>query len=301
MLIGVDLGGTKIEAAVLAPGDGAMLARERVATPAGDYEATVRAVASLVGGLEARFGAPRGVGLGIPGSVSPTTGLVRNANSTCLIGRPLARDLETALGRPVRLENDANCLAVSEAVDGAGAGARLVFAVILGTGVGAGIAIDGRAHGGRNGVAGEFGHNALPRAFGPAETPGPQCWCGRRGCAETFLSGPGFSDRHFDATGRRFAPPQIVAAARDGDEEARRSLEDYADRLARSLAAVVNLLDPDAFVLGGGMSNVAEIYEGLGARIAAHVFSDAFDAPVRPALHGDSSGVRGAAWLWKEG
>lgn len=298
LLIGVDLGGTKIEAAALGP-CGETLARERAATPAGDYAATIRAIAALVAGLEARFGAARGVGFGIPGSVSPTTGLVRNANSTCLIGHPLAKDLEAALNRPVRLENDANCLAVSEAVDGAGAGAKVVFAVILGTGCGAGVAIEGRAHRGRHGVAGEFGHNPLPRATGPDEAPGPECWCGRLGCIETFLSGPGFSNRHFAATAKRATPPEIVAAARAGDPEARRSLDRYADRLARSLASVVNLIDPDVIVLGGGMSNVAEIYEGLGARIAPHVFSDAFDTPVLPALHGDSSGVRGAAWLWK--
>lgn len=298
MLIGVDLGGTKIEAAALGE-DGRFLARERVATPSGDYEATVRAVGTIVDGLAARFGAPRGVGIGIPGSASPKTGLVRNANSTCLIGRPLARDLEAALRRPVRLENDANCFAVSESVDGAGAGARLVFAVIIGTGCGAGVAIEGRALAGRHGVAGEFGHNPLPHAFGPEEAPGPACWCGRSGCLETFLSGPGFADRHHDATGERLTPPEIAAAARDGDAGARRSLELYRDRLARALAAVVNLIDPDVVVLGGGMSNIAEIYDGLIERIAPHVFSDAFDAPVRPALHGDSSGVRGAAWLWK--
>lgn len=298
VLIGVDLGGTKIEAAAVA-GDGAALARERTPTPAGDYEATVRAVAALVTGLEARFGAVPGVGVGVPGSPSPESGLIRNANSTCLIGRPLQRDLEAATGRAVRLENDANCLALSEAVDGAGAGQKVVFAVILGTGCGAGLAIDGRILSGRSGVAGEFGHNPLPRAEGPEEVPGPTCWCGRRGCLETYVSGTGLANRHCAATGERLTAEAIVAAARAGDPGARRSLSLYSERLARGLGAVVNLLDPDVIVLGGGMSNVFEIREGLAGRVRPHVFSDVFDTPILPALHGDSSGVRGAAWLWK--
>lgn len=298
MLIGVDLGGTKIEAAAVAA-DGAAVARERVPTPAGDYVATVRAVAALVAGLEARFGAVPGVGVGVPGSPSPETGLIRNANSTCLIGRPLRRDLEDATGRRVRLENDANCLALSEAVDGAGAGQRVVFAVILGTGCGAGLAIDSRVVTGRNGVAGEFGHNPLPRPEGPEEVPGPACWCGRRGCLETYVSGTGLANRHRDATGKSLNSEAIVAAARAGESAAKRSLELYVGRLARGLGAVVNLLDPDVIVLGGGVSNVAEALDLLGEKVRPHVFSDVFDTPVRPALHGDSSGVRGAAWLWK--
>lgn len=298
MLIGIDLGGTKIEAAALGE-NGAMLARERVPTPKNDYAAALRAIADLVQGLEARFGSSKGVGLGVPGSLSPATGLIRNANSTWFNGRPLGRDMEIALGRPVKIENDANCLAASEAVDGAGAGAHVVFAVILGTGCGAGIAIDGRPLAGRNGVAGEFGHNALPRPEGAEETPGPLCWCGRRGCVETFLSGPGFAASHQRREDVSMTAPEIVAAARTGNEAARRSLERYADRLARSLASTVNLLDPDVIVLGGGMSNVHEIYDGLTARIGFHVFSDVCSTPVRRALHGDSSGVRGAAWLWR--
>ncbi|GLK68361.1 ROK family protein [Hansschlegelia plantiphila] len=297
MLIGFDVGGTKIEAAALAE-DGETLARERVATPRRDYAGGVRAIADLVAGLESRLGPAQGVGLGVPGSLSPTTGLMRNANSTWLNGKPLKRDLEAALGREVRLENDANCLAVSEAVDGAGAGARVAFAVILGTGCGGGVAIDGRAVGGRNAIAGEFGHNPLPWAAGAAEQPGPPCWCGRRGCIETFLSGPGFARLH-NPGGAPLTAEEIVTAARDGDGAAKASLEIYADRLARSLASVANLLDPDVFVLGGGMSNVGELYDGLSERIAAYVFSDAFSTPVRPAAHGDSSGVRGAAWLWR--
>jgi len=295
MLIGVDLGGTKIEAAALSE-RGEILARERVATPREDYHAGVRAIATLVEGLEARLGRARGVGVGTPGSLSPTTGLIRNANSTWINGRPLGRDLEAALGRPVRMENDANCLAVSEAADGAGAGSRLVFAVILGTGCGAGLAIDGRALGGRNAIAGEFGHNPLPWSSGPVEHPGPACWCGRRGCIETFLSGPGFARLHGV---RGVTAKNIVTAARAGETEALASFEAYRDRLARSLAAVVNLLDPDVIVLGGGLSNVDEIYDGLSALIARHVFADQSHTPVARALHGDSSGVRGAAWLWR--
>lgn len=298
MLIGFDIGGTKIEGAVLSAG-GETLARERVATPRGDYEAGLAVIAGLVAGFENRFGRADGLGFGVPGSLSPATGLIRNANSTWLNGRPFGADLEHALGRPVRVENDANCLAVSEAVDGAGAGAKIVFAVIVGTGCGAGVAIEGRALSGRQGVAGEFGHNPLPRPTGPAEHPGPQCWCGRRGCLETFLSGPGFSARHEEATGRRAEAAVLFADARIGDDEARRSVEIYLDRLARALASVVNLIDPDVIVLGGGMSKEPELHRTMTDRIRPHVFSDVFETPVLPAAHGDSSGVRGAAWLWR--
>jgi fructokinase len=261
MLIDGDLGGAKIEAAALGL-DGVILARERTATPRDDYDGAPRAIVGLVTAMEMRFGAARGVGVGTPGSLSPVTGLVRNANSTWFNGRPLKRDLEAALGRPVRMENDANCLAVSEAVDGAGAGAHLVFAVIIGTGCGAGIAIDGRALGGRNGVAGEFGHTPLPWSAAPEEIPGPTCWCGKQGCAETYLSGPGFARRHATAHEALSTAPDIIAAARAGEAAAAQTLERYRDRLARALAAAVNLIDPDAIVLGGGMSNVDEIYEG---------------------------------------
>lgn len=299
MLIGVDLGGTKIEAAALSD-DGGTLARERVATPRDHYDGALGAIAKLVGGLEKRFGRARGVGVGTPGSLSPVTGLIRNANSTWFNGRPLGSDLESALGRPIRMENDANCLAVSEAVDGAGAGAHVVFAVIIGTGCGAGIAIDGRAMSGRNRLAGEFGHNPLPWASGPDEVPGPACWCGKRGCVETYLSGSGFARLHAETTGRRLEAPAVVEAARSGDTAACRALELYRDRLARSLASVVNLLDPDVVVLGGGMSNVSEIYDGLSERLGTYVFADSSWTPVRKARHGDSSGVRGAAWLWRD-
>lgn len=297
MLLGVDLGGTKIEAAALA-GDGAILARERVATPVGDYEATLASIAALVASIERTAGRADRVGIGIPGSVSPVTGLVRNANSTWINGRRLGDDLAAVLGRPVRIENDANCLAVSEAVDGAAAGARVVFAVILGTGCGAGLAIDGKAHAGRNGVAGEFGHNPLPWAE-DGERPGPQCWCGKRGCIETWLSGPGLAAAHAASTGRTLTAAAIAETARAGAEDAAASLDRYADRLARALASIVNLLDPDAIVLGGGLSNVEALYPELTARIARHVFADHCDTPVLRAAHGDSSGVRGAAWLWR--
>ncbi|WP_119154205.1 ROK family protein [Caldimonas tepidiphila] len=301
-LLGIDLGGTKIEIAAL-DASGAFLLRERLPTPAGDYAATLDAIASLVALAESRLGlAGRRLplGVGIPGSPSPRGGLIRNANSTVLNGHPLQADLAARLGRAVRVRNDANCLAVSEAVDGAGAGEELVFAVILGTGVGAGIAIGGRDWSGRNGVAGEWGHNPLPWPdAAQGELPGPACWCGQAGCIETWLSGPGFAADHARRHGGATTAPQIVAAMRAGDAAARASFERYAARLARALAHVINVLDPSVIVLGGGMSNVAELYEELPRRWGAWVFSDIVDTPLRPARHGDSSGVRGAAWLWR--
>lgn len=298
MLIGLDWGGTKIEGVALDEGGDALM-RERVPTPRDDYGGCIRAVVGLVEKFERETGRSASVGFGVPGSLSPTTGLIRNANSTWLNGRPLKQDLESALGRPVRIENDANCLAVSEAVDGAGAGMRVVFAVIIGTGCGSGIAIDARPLAGRNAIAGEFGHNPLPWAAGPDEDPGPACWCGKRGCVETFISGQGFARDHALTTGVLTRAEAIVAQARAGDPGAGASLASYVDRLARCCATVVNLLDPDVIVLGGGMSNVEELYDALPDRITRYVFADAIDTPVRRAAHGDSSGVRGAAWLWK--
>lgn len=304
-LLGVDLGGTKIEVAALDAG-GNFLLRERVPTPAGDYPATLDAIAALADGAETRlgWGGPRlPLGIGIPGSPSPRTGLIRNANSTVLNGRPLQADLAARLGREVRVLNDANCLAVSEAVDGAGAGERLVFAAILGTGVGAGIALDGTAWLGRNAVAGEWGHNPLPWAGtldGEEAKEAPACWCGQRGCIETWLSGPAFEADHVRHGGQALRAPQIMAAMRAGDMGARASFERYANRLARALAHVINLLDPAVIVLGGGMSNVPELYGAVPRRWAAWTFSDGVDTPLRPARHGDSSGVRGAAWLWRQ-
>ncbi|MEQ9638979.1 MAG: ROK family protein [Alphaproteobacteria bacterium] len=289
---GVDLGGTKIEALVLAP-DGAAAARRRIATPRGDYDATVRAVRDLVLALETEAGvAGATVGVAIPGAVSPATGLIKNANSTWLIGKPFDADLAAALDRPVRLENDANCLALSEASDGAGAGRAVVFAAILGTGVGGGLALAGRPHGGRNLIAGEWGHNPLPW---PAddERPGPTCYCGRHGCIETFLSGPGLARDAGQASGE-----DVVAAAVSGQAAAEAALRRYEDRLGRALATVINLLDPDVIVLGGGLSKLDRLYRDVPARWASHVFSDAVDTPLLPAKHGDASGVRGAAWLW---
>ena len=298
MLIGVDFGGTKIEAIALSPA-GETLARKRVPTPRDDYGASIAAVAGLVADLEAATGARGSVGIGIPGAISADTGLVKNANSTWIIGRPLAADLEAALGRPVRLENDANCLAVSEATDGAGAGAHVVWAVILGTGVGSGIAIAGRALSGRHRIAGEWGHNPLPWPQAD-ELPGPPCYCGDHGCIETFLSGPGFAADYRRRTGASARAEEIMAAVRADDAAARESFERYLDRLARGIAHVVNILDPDVIVLGGGVSDIDEIYGALPARVAPHVFSDTFRTPILKNRHGASSGVRGAAWLWKE-
>ena len=301
LLLGVDLGGTKIEVAVL-DARGAFLLRERRATPQGDYSATVEAIAALVEQADAAMGQRLPLGVAIPGSVSPVSGLIRNANSTALNGRPLQRDLEQRLNRPVRLHNDANCLAISEAVDGAGQGARMVFGVILGTGVGAGIAIHGTDWLGCNAVAGEWGHNPLPwPRLAPAwnELPGPRCWCGLHGCIETWLSGPGFTADHAMQTGQQATAPDLIAAMRSGDAAARARFIRYCDRLARALAHVINILDPDIIVLGGGMSNVPELYVEVPLRWGAWVFSDAVGTRLRAAQHGDSSGVRGAAWLWR--
>jgi fructokinase len=299
-LIGIDLGGTKIEVAALARDDGRVLLRERVPTPQGDYDGILRAIGGLVARCDEALGtAGAPVGIGMPGCISPATGLVKGANSTALNGRPLDSDLERLLGRPVRVENDANCLAVSEAVDGAAVGARIVFAVILGTGVGAGIAIDGRVWSGRNRIAGEWGHNPAPLLPDDARVAAPRCWCGRGVCVETLLSGPSFAAEHARHAGGTLDPRGVVEAAAAGDAVATTSLDRYAERLARALAQIVNVLDPDAIVLGGGMSNLDLLYDEVPRRWARHVFSDTMTTPLMRALHGDSSGVRGAAWLWR--
>jgi len=293
--IGVDLGGTKIEAIALG-GGGNVLARQRVATPP-SYEATLDAIVRLVRGVEDEVGARGTVGVGVPGVVVPSTGLVKNANSTWLIGQPLERDLARMLERPIRTMNDANCFALSEAADGAGAGASVVFGVILGTGVGGGIVIDGRCLVGANLIAGEWGHNPLPWMT-PDEFPGPPCYCGKVGCIESFLSGPGFERDHSQRSGRSERSRDIVTAASLGDEDASRSIALYHDRLARALASVINLLDPDVIVLGGGMSNLPRLPVALSRLLPKYVFSDSVQTSVVSNAHGDSSGVRGAAWLW---
>lgn len=297
--IGVDLGGTKIEVAAI-DRDGRVLTRRRTATPAGDYDGTIAAVASLVRGIEAELGGELTVGVGIPGTLTAATGLVKNANSTWLIGRPLGRDLEAALGRKVRLANDANCFALSEASDGAAAGFANVFGVILGTGVGGGVVIGGRIVVGANAIAGEWGHNPLPWPRAD-ELPGPRCYCGRHGCIETFLSGPGLARDHRAHGGADMAGERIVADAAAGGAMCRATLDRYAERLARALAHVINILDPDAIVLGGGLSGIASLYDAVPRLWGGYVFSDTIVTQLLPPKHGDSSGVRGAAWLWQPG
>ena len=294
--LGIDLGGTKIAGVVL-DWDGRRLAQGRVATPRGDYGATLQAVADLALTLEGEAGRPCSVGVGMPGSLSPATGRVRNANSHWLIGHAFGTDLGVRLGREVRVANDADCLAVSEATDGAGAGARVVWAIILGTGVGSGLAIEGRLHAGRNGIAGEWGHNPLP-APRDDERPGPTCYCGRRGCIETWASGPALAADHARHHGGGMTAEAVVEAARGGDAAARATLARHLDRLGRAAAQVVNVLDADVIVIGGGLSRIPELIAGLPEAMRPHIFSDAFDTPVRASQHGDDSGVRGAAWLW---
>jgi fructokinase len=296
MRIGIDLGGTKIEAAALGR-DGRILARQRIATPSGDYTATIEAVRELVAAIEAATGRRGTVGVGIPGALSPATGLVKNANSLCLNERAFDRDLAAALGRPVRFANDANCFALSEAVDGAATGAAVVFGVILGTGVGGGIVVHGRLLPGINAIAGEWGHCPLPWPA-DAERPGPPCYCGKQGCIESFLSGPGLALDHSRATGETAAAADIAARAIAGDADAEASLTRYEDRLGRSLASVMNLLDPDVIVLGGGLGQIARLYESVPRLWGKYVFSDHIATRLLRPHHGDASGVRGAAWLW---
>ncbi|MEN8220463.1 MAG: ROK family protein [Pseudomonadota bacterium] len=294
--IGVDLGGTKIEVIALNK-QGQTLARERIPTPQGNYAATIQAIADLVHRIEQRLDAQCTVGVAMPGALSPATGLIKNANSICLNGQPLDHDLSAALQRSIKLSNDANCFALSEAVDGAAAGAAVVFGVIIGTGTGGGIAIHQQALNGVNAIAGEWGHNPLawPQA---SELPGPPCYCGKHGCIETFLSGPGMARDYQAATGQTREPPEIVALAQTGDNAATACLSRYADRLARGLASIINVLDPDVIVLGGGMSNITQLYTDVPRLWERYVFSDRVDTVLKLAKYGDSSGVRGAAWLW---
>jgi fructokinase len=295
--IGIDFGGTKIEAAAL-DDEGHFLSRLRVPNP-GDYDAAVRDVRALVHAVEAEVGAGvhGSIGIGTPGSISPRTGLMRNANSLYLNGRRFREDLEAAIGRPVRMANDANCLALSEAVDGAAAGARSAFAIIIGTGCGGGLVIDGQIVEGANGIAGEWGHVPLPWP-NASEFPGPECWCGQHGCLESWVSGTGFRRDHAVVSGQALEGAAIVAAAHAGNQDAAATLERYVDRLGRAIALIANLIDADCFVLGGGMSNVAEIYDRLPDAVRRYTFSDGWDAKIVQAVWGDSSGVRGAARLW---
>lgn len=296
--IGIDLGGTKIEAAlVTAAGD--VVWRERCPTPRQDYRGTIEAIAGLVARAEQAAGRRCTVGLGTPGSVSPATGLMRNCNSTVLNGQPLREDLQARLGRAVRLANDANCLAVSEAVDGAAVGYALVFGVILGTGVGGGIALQGRPWPGANGIAGEWGHDPLPWPD-DSELPGPTCWCGKRGCLETWLSGPALGAAHESAGGGSRSAEQIARAALQGDALAGEVMARWYHRLARGLAAVINLLDPQVIVVGGGLSRIDGLYQAVPRLWRGYVFADAVTTRLVPAAHGDASGVRGAAWLWND-
>jgi fructokinase len=294
--VGIDLGGSKI-AGIALSADGRALAEHRCSAPRGDYAASLRAVADVVQHLERAAGGEGTVGVGIPGSLAPKTALVQNANSTWLNGRPFGRDLAAALGRPVRVANDANCFALSEAVDGAGAGSHTVFAVILGTGCGGGLVINGVLLDGPRGIAGEWGHNPLPWARAD-EHPGPLCWCGRMGCMEVWVSGPGLSADHQRATGELLAVEAIAAAAANGNRAAQTTLERHAGRLARGLAGIINVFDPSVIVLGGGLSKLKHLYGVLPALIRPHILSDSDELAVRPPAWGDASGVRGAAWLW---
>lgn len=299
MRIGLDLGGTKIAGALFGA-DGAVLAHARTPTPRRDYQATLRTLVDVVHDLERRAGARGSVGIGTPGSPSRVTGLLRNANSTCLNGRPFQADFERLLGRSVRVANDANCFALSEAVDGAGAGARVVFGVILGTGCGGGVVVDGSVLEGKNGIAGEWGHNPFPFAAGGGDGDPPRdtCYCGRVGCIETVLCGPALARDHHRATGIDLTAEQVADAAVNGDAAAGATVERYARRLARALATVINVLDPDMIVLGGGVSNIDALYRLVPEAFAPHVFSDRIDTRLARNAWGDDGGTRGAAWLW---
>lgn len=298
MRIGIDLGGTKTELIALDE-SGNELHRERVPTPSQSYDEIVRTLAGLVERAESKLRQKGTVGIGVPGAISPATGLIKNANTVCLIGQPLDRDLEKILLRPVRIANDANCFTLSEATDGAAAGAAVVFGVIIGTGTGGGIVVHGHLLTGPNSIAGEWGHNPLPWPDAQ-EWPGPLCYCGKRGCIETFLSGPGLRRDHFEVTGEDLPAQEIVSLAEEENAAAEASLRRYENRMARGLASVINVLDPDVIVLGGGVSNVQRLYENVPRLWQEFAFSDRVDTRLVQAKFGDSSGVRGAAWLWPD-
>jgi len=299
MRLGVDLGGTKIEILAVESG-GREILRERVPTPRDSYENAVQAIVELVRGTESKLGRKGSLGLAIPGTISRVTGLVKNANSTNLNGQPLDVDLSAALNRPVRVENDANCFTLSEATDGAAAGASIVFGIIAGTGVGGGVCVDGKVLTGAHSLTGEWGHNPLPSPGLHEIEHAPPCYCGKRGCIETWCSGPAVSDRHYKRTHKRMSVPEIVEAARRGNEAAQLTMENLTDRLARSIATVVNILDPDVIVMGGGLSNIDELYEELPSFVERYAFDTEGPTKIVKAMHGDSSGVRGAMWLWRE-
>ena len=295
MRIGIDLGGTKIEGIAL-DDKGNELMRQRVATPAGDYQGTVQAIYNLVNHIQASLDDVASIGIGTPGSLSPKSGLLRNSNSVCMNGQPVKQDLEKLFEREIRMTNDANCFALSEATDGAAKGKELVFGVIIGTGTGAGIVINGKVLNGANAIAGEWGHNPLPWPA-DCERPGPACYCGKHGCIETFLSGPGLSIDYLAATGEQKTAIEIVESSKY-DAQADACLQRYEDRMARGLAHIINVLDPDVIVLGGGMSNVARLYDNVPKLWKKYVFSDVVSTQLTAPMYGDSSGVRGAAWLW---
>ncbi len=298
MRIGIDLGGTKVEAIALGD-DGATLSRRRMATPRGDYDATLGAISGLIQTVENELDMRGSVGVATPGAISPDSGLIKNSNSDWLIAKPLIEDLQNRLVRPIRIANDADCFALSEAVDGAGARAYSVFGVILGTGVGGGVVVDGRLLKGPNAIVGEWGHNPLPWPS-DEERPGPLCYCGLEGCIETFLSGPGLARDHKLATGQDLEPAQLATAAGAGDAAAQATLERYELRLAKSLATIINVADPDVIVLGGGCSNIDRLYQNVAKLWGRFAFSDSLTTELKKARHGDSSGVRGAAWLWPD-
>ena len=298
MRIGIDLGGTKIEGIAIAD-DGRERLRRRMAAPRDDYANTLAALAGLVHDIEQELGVQGTVGVGIPGTLSPATGLVKNSNSTWLIGRPLSEDLERLLDRPIRFANDANCFALSEATDGAAAGADVVFGVIVGTGTGGGVVIHRQVLVGANAIAGEWGHNPLPAAHG-SESPGPACYCGRNACIETFLSGPGLARAYAESGGASVTAQDVAGRAAGGEALAGAALARYEDRMARALASVINILDPDVIVLGGGLSNIDRLYANVPRLWRPHVFSDHVTTRLVRAAHGDASGVRGAAWLWEK-
>lgn len=297
MRIGLDLGGTKVEAIALSD-SGSELLRFRRPTPVGDYRAIVNLIVKMVAEVEAAAGAASSIGLGTPGTIDPVSGLMKNSNSTALNGRPLDRDLQAALSRDISMANDADCFTISEAHDGGGAGAAGVFGVILGTGVGGGLVVDGRLVSGPNRIAGEWGHNPLPW-MSPAEAPGPDCYCGRQGCIETYLSGPGMAADHARRGGATLSAAEIAAAAAAGEEDASVTMEMYHDRLARALSGVINIVDPDVIVLGGGVSNIESIYEAVPGIWSSYVFGGTVLTRLTRAVHGDSSGVLGAARLWQ--